>query len=660
MNTDQDALLRQYQTLVEAAGYVMFTLDQNGHLLYVSGAARMTGYDPDSLRGQYFFDMVHADAREEVIAFYQQQQQQRVRESNHQFPIVTASGEMRWMEVTMVLNDDLTFQALSRDITDRRMMEDALLHSEERNNAMLEAIPDLMFAVRRDGTYTDFNWYHDVAPIVPRDQMIGLNLRDFGFGQDMLEKSFESIERTLTTGKLQTFFFESNANGTVGAFEARVVRLDEEEALFIVRDVSDLRHAQEQLAENVRQLSTLVEFEEELAARLDLDYVLMMGLDAAMRLSGANSGYIALQEEDGSMHVAQLLGDHNRELSDQLLRAGKGVVGRVLRQRYAELVPDVSADPDYVSNRSRTQALMAFPLLSQDTLVGVLNLETNKAANFTQERFDLVKLMAARIAVAVDNARLYRQVATQLTQLRDLYKQVSTLEQMKTDMIRIASHDLRNPLFVITGHLEMLRWDIKRGPLEVARVGEHADHMEKSAKTMQKIIHDILSLERIENSVNEDTSVVFDLCKLVEQVFADQQPHAHLLNRKLQLNLPDDELMVRGDPPQMREAVGNLVSNAIKYTRDGGQIHVRIWTEGSKVQFEVVDNGIGIPEDQQGRLFQAFYRAQTPETVRVEGTGLGLHLVKNIIERHGGSMRFKSEYGVGSTFGFTLRLAPDV
>jgi len=213
---------------------------------------------------------------------------------------------------------------------------------------------------------------------------------------------------------------------------------------------------------------------------------------------------------------------------------------------------------------------------------------------------------------------------------------------------------------VMLGHLEMMRWDTKHDPVEIASIVDHTEQMEKSARTMQKIISDILSLERIEHSANEDTTIVFDLCALIAQVCFDQQPHATMLKRNLKMILPDEEIPVRGDLPQMREAVSNLVSNAIKYTRDGGDINVKIWTEGSKLIFEVQDNGIGIPEDQQDRLFQPFYRAQTQETAKIEGTGLGLHLVKNIIERHGGSMRFKSVYGEGSTFGFAIRMAPEV
>ncbi|MBC7870781.1 MAG: PAS domain S-box protein [Chitinophagaceae bacterium] len=653
-------LLQQYQAIMEAAGYVIFIADSASNFTHVSaGAKALTGYLPEAMIGQNFLWLVHPDWREDVRRFYAQQRQSGDNEATFEFPILTADSEIRWLEQTVIINED-GFQSIGRDITERKQVDKALLKSESRNRALLEAIPDLMFAVTREGIYTEFHWYPELAPIIPSDQMIGENISNFGFDDTKLSEIFKYIDVAIITAVPQSFQFDLNTDGIIRAYNARVARLNDEEALFIVRDISDLIQAQEINKEHVHQLETLQEIEAELAEKLDLDYVLTMGLDSAMRLSHADAGFIALNEEDGSIRIAKLVGDYDLAKEEETLRTGRGAISRIIRARHAEMILEVNADSDYVSTRSKTQAQITIPLISQETLVGVLNLEANRADRFTAEEFDFVKLMASRIGVAVDNARLYRQVATQLMQLRDLYRQVSNLEQLKTDMIRIASHDLRNPLFVILGHLEMMRWDTKHDPVEIASIVDHTEQMEKSARTMQKIIADILSLERIEHSANEDTTIVFDLCALIAQVCFDQQPHATMLKRNLKMILPDEEIPIRGDLPQIREAVSNLVSNAIKYTRDGGDINVKVWSEGSKLVFEVEDNGIGIPEDQQDRLFQPFYRAQTQETAKIEGTGLGLHLVKNIIERHGGSMRFKSVYGEGSTFGFTMRMAPEV
>jgi len=120
------------------------------------------------------------------------------------------------------------------------------------------------------------------------------------------------------------------------------------------------------------------------------------------------------------------------------------------------------------------------------------------------------------------------------------------------------------------------------------------------------------------------------------------------------LDLSRSSVVIQGDEVQLREAIDNLIQNAIKYTPEGGRVVVHLDVEDGRARFTVTDTGYGIPEPLQARLFQPFFRARTAETAQVEGSGLGLHLVKNIIQRHNGQMIFRSTYGEGSTFGFKL------
>lgn len=122
--------------------------------------------------------------------------------------------------------------------------------------------------------------------------------------------------------------------------------------------------------------------------------------------------------------------------------------------------------------------------------------------------------------------------------------------------------------------------------------------------------------------------------------------------------LPHEPLIIMADPAQLHEAVFNLVENAVKYTPEGGLVHVELSIEQGDAVFKVQDTGYGIPEDQQKKLFEPGFRAQSEETENITGTGWGLYLVKGIVERHGGEMIFHSEYRKGSTFGFRLPPEP--
>jgi signal transduction histidine kinase/DNA-binding response OmpR family regulator len=417
-------------------------------------------------------------------------------------------------------------------------------------------------------------------------------------------------------------------------------------------DASRPDAAKEELEKVVQQLTILREVEDDLTRTLNIDHVLRMALDSAVRLSTANSGFIALKADDNTLQLATVLGAYNPDSEHSGLNS----------TRIQSLVSDPEPEPRLIIDTRRlsgdTQELavhaqMLLPLMAYDRLIGVMNLETSKPLRFTEDTFKFIKQIAVRVAVALDNAQLYQIAQDQLAQLQDLYDQVTRLERMKTDMIRIAAHDLRNPTGVIVGYLELMQTNF--GENLTPKQGHYMDAMDRAARRMQKITTDILSLERIEN-LSANKLERLDLSPLIEELARDLEPEALGKEQTFTLQVPMEKVIVDGDSVQLREAAVNLISNAIKYTPRGGAIRVSLEAIDRNAVFSVVDNGYGVPEDQQARLFQPFFRAQSAETKEIDGTGLGLHLVKNVVERMGGAMIFHSVYGEGSTFGFRLPL----
>lgn len=416
----------------------------------------------------------------------------------------------------------------------------------------------------------------------------------------------------------------------------------------VVNDITAAKNAQEDLQLRISQMQLLGHIDQEIGSTLDLDRVTMFALDMLMRISVADAGFLAIFQEDREeLEIVSILGQYKGLKVGSVMSPYAGIMGRAITDQQAILLCDVNTDPDYVSLIPSTKALMLLPLVSQDHLVGIIRLETTRPERFSEEFFQFAQLVAARIALAIDNARLYELVRQKLDD-------VSRLEQLKTDMIRIASHDLKNPLAIIDGYLMILSSDDFNLPPEVA---DMFDSMRRAVDRMNRILQDILSLERI-NERAKGSHRVFNLAESI--TFAVDEYRDQAARKQQQLDYtpaPVPTVAVLGDETQIYEAITNLISNAIKYTPEGGKIHVSLSLENGSTVFKVVDTGYGIPEEMQARLFQPFYRARTEETQGIEGTGLGLHLVKNIIERHDGQMIFSSTYGKGSTFGFRLPLS---
>lgn len=287
--------------------------------------------------------------------------------------------------------------------------------------------------------------------------------------------------------------------------------------------------------------------------------------------------------------------------------------------------------------QSRIRAMVLIPLVSQDELIGVAAVtEGRHDRTFSSNDVFRVETLGGQAAVALRQSMLYYEVLE--------------LEKLKSEMIRMASHDLRNPLNNIIGYVELLAMDLyERGLSEEQEL--FINNLRSSTQSMQSLLEDMLTLERIESDRKSEWNW-FNLSGLVLETAEAHQSSARLKQQVLRLELAEPQLMMRGSVTQMRQAIANLIGNAIKYTPEEGHITVHLAVEDKRLSFMVVDDGYGISPQRQARLFERFYRAREPGTDHIGGTGLGLSLVKTVIARHGGEVWFKSAPGKGSTFGF--------
>lgn len=224
------------------------------------------------------------------------------------------------------------------------------------------------------------------------------------------------------------------------------------------------------------------------------------------------------------------------------------------------------------------------------------------------------------------------------------------LTRLKTHLLHMASHDLKNPLGVLLGYLDMMREDAQNG---IVPDPNFVDGMFRAVERMEGLIQTLLSQERIEAQGAQIRQRI-DPVAILNEVVTDMMPSADAKDHDVVLDIGENMSVISGDPIELREAMGNLVSNAIKYTPEQGRVTIRMATEDNRLYFSVIDTGLGIPADQQNMIFNKYFRAKSAATAEIEGTGLGLSLVKTVVEAHGGKVWFQSEEGAGSTFGFWL------
>jgi len=224
------------------------------------------------------------------------------------------------------------------------------------------------------------------------------------------------------------------------------------------------------------------------------------------------------------------------------------------------------------------------------------------------------------------------------------------MDQVKSELIATVSHDLKQPLGVMRGYLDLLQ--MKNTFDDPSQ--NFVRMIDNAINNMRQLIDDLLDLARIESGVDLDFEEI-SLAELINDCVDANRPGAIHKHQTLTLNMPDNlTTTIAGDRPRLSQVFNNLVGNAVKYTQESGEITVTVEPRDVTVRISVEDNGLGISPEDQPHIFDRFYRVRSPETDDIDGTGLGLAIVKSLIEAHRGKIRLESQLGKGSTFFVTL------
>ena len=414
-----------------------------------------------------------------------------------------------------------------------------------------------------------------------------------------------------------------------------------------------------ELARSLEELHVLSEVARAVGSSLDLDTVLDTIVARAVRLADASAGVI-YEYDPASELFSRIRGAYGVEddllqvLRAHPLRLGEGAAGQAALLRAPVQVADVLAEGSYGVTRVRViferrgyRSVLAVPLLFEERIVGVLAIWRLQSGLLAAPIVNLVQTLATQSVLAIQNARLFQEIA-------DKSRQLEVASRHKSEFLANMSHELRTPLNAVIGFSEVLSEEMF-GTLN-AKQAEYVQDIMASGRHLLSLINDILDLSKVEAGRMELELSDFDLRGVVDGALLLMRERASRKNIALERIVDESVGVIRADERKIKQVLLNLLANAVKFTPEGGRIAVRATVRDGTAELAVADTGIGIAPEDQEAVFEEF-RQVGASAKRVEGTGLGLALARKFVELHGGRIGVTSTAGAGSTFTFTIPAA---
>jgi len=395
------------------------------------------------------------------------------------------------------------------------------------------------------------------------------------------------------------------------------------------------------LMESKSQLETMHDVSLTISSQLSPDVVLREIAEGARRWLEADAVALFRNREQ----FLELMALDNLPASMLKVRVAldQTLVGSVATSKQAIWLEDYSRqwhqEADLPLARETFGSVIGAPLVYHDTVIGALLVIRSKQGRiFVREDARQLELFSAQAAVAISNG--------------ELFQEQMELDRIKSEMIRMTSHDLKNPLQAALANLDLLSDDLRAEMRTNSEIGLSIQNIYKQMDRMTRIISGILDIERARMGVH--LNEVCEPGQLVRAAMDELAAIARDRSIGLGLQLADDVPHFIGDKAQFQRALVNLIENAIKFSLEGGKVSIMVDHQAGMLMFRVIDEGIGIPDDILDRIFERFFRGQQPGAEHVSGSGLGLSLVKTVVESHHGRIWVEKVHPHGSAFIISL------
>ncbi len=396
------------------------------------------------------------------------------------------------------------------------------------------------------------------------------------------------------------------------------------------------------LQNRVQELSLLQQMDRDLNSNIEIEATFNNILGWTKRLYAADAGAIILFTAEGEWLSGQEFG-YQRPLEDLQFNqeTAPGLMGKMLQMSEPWMSPNVEAEAEYESVRSKTASQMLIPIMIKGQATGLVSIEKDIPDGFSQDDLESAARLINHCAPALTNARLYHRV--------------QMANYAKSEFISIVSHELKNPLTSIKGYGDLLLSGLS-GKLSDQQA-EFVSTIHINVRRMNRLIKDLTDASRIDTGELSIEPAPMPIDTVISDTITTMQAVADKKNIDIHLNMLTQSPIVYGDQERLVQVMTNLMSNACKYSPENSNIYVSLTNGGNQVKLAVKDEGYGISAEDQAKLFTRFFRSEDPNIRKATGTGLGLSISREIIEKHGGELDFSSELEKGTEFWFTVPLA---
>jgi PAS domain S-box-containing protein len=646
---ERDELFRRL--IEDIREYAIYTLDPEGHVTsWNLGAERIKGWSAEQVIGQHcrmFFseeDRRSGKVEQELAVAAQQGR------SEDEYWSIRKDGARFYAHVFITaLHDEdgklRGFTKVVRDVTERH-------ESEERYRNLFEYANDIVYTQDLEGNFTSLNRAGEIITGYTREEVMGMNMAVLLSPED-LELARQRIARKLEDGiptRYELTILSKHGHTVMLEVNTRLIYREGKPVgvMGIARDITERKraeNAQRFLAEASNVLASSLDYETTLAsvARMAVPNIADWCAIDVLEDDGAVKRLAVAHVDPSKVEWAHDL--HRRYPPDMNAAAG---VPNVLRTGKSEIYPDVTdamlvaaaVDDEHlrIMREIGFTSVMIVPLVAHGRTLGVMTfISAESGRHYGLDDLAFAENLAGRAALAIDNARLYR-AARQANNLKD-------------EFLATLSHELRTPLTSILGWAHLLR----AGQLDQENIATGIDTIGRNARAQAQLIDDLLDVSRIiTGKLRLDIRQV-DPGALIEATIEAVRPAADAKSVHIQKVLDSRRVAVAGDAARLQQVIWNLLSNAIKFTPKDGRAQVRLSHQGSNIEIVVSDTGVGISPEFLPHVFDRFRQADQTTTRQYGGLGLGLAIVRHIVELHGGTVEAESRgQGQGSTF--TVRL----